>query len=422
MENRFQHTINGQSVLQADLNVMGEAASLADDRVFAELFRMQPYDGSTVRKGILPAGHAGNAYAVNFLVRSNAGGARVNPFRAFVGTRTAVAGDPKKNWRDIRSAIAVGATTLETNVQFSANASGSPRWDLIYAAVAVDASTASVTRKVKNPTTKVVAGQSIVTQLATTVTLDVQQGTPAASPSWPALPTDAAGVYYIPIAYVRIANGFNALSNFLMMDLAVVAPTLKFAHGAKVEPADSLYTAGGAALTAARIQAWGNTGVRPDFFLPPTAVGGSSLLVALDLRTGNLSHPADSVVDSRDWRGRVCRWTAMAGSASMQFAWNADASASTTPSFQTTPTPLVQTFAGATNDVLVGMASPRGSGVADDLVAYVEGSKLQHMSDAATVTLYADSTTGALKYRSTGAPNCKLFVWIDFSAPIDGYL
>src|SRR5689334_8947870 len=112
MENRFQHSLNGQSVQQADLNLLGETSALADDRVFAELFRMQPYDGATVRKGVLPFGHSASANAGLVVPNGATGSVLVNPLRAFVGSRTAVATSAKANWRDIRSALAVGSTTL----------------------------------------------------------------------------------------------------------------------------------------------------------------------------------------------------------------------------------------------------------------------------------------------------------------------
>ena len=46
MEDRYQHSENGRSVLQADLNAIGEASALADDRVFAELLRLLPFNGT----------------------------------------------------------------------------------------------------------------------------------------------------------------------------------------------------------------------------------------------------------------------------------------------------------------------------------------------------------------------------------------
>lgn len=421
MEDRFQVAQNGQSVIDTDLELIGEVAAMADDRAFAELFRVTPYDGSTVARGVLPYGHAtGSGTAALVAPNGASGSVLVNPFRAVIGSRTAVASDAKKNWRDIRSAIGVGTTTLAQSVAIGANASGNPRWDLVYAAVAVDANGASVTRKVKDPTTLVIASQSVVTTLKTTVTLGVTAGTAAASPDWPAAPADAAGTYYIPLAYVRVPNGFGASSTVLDTDLAVIASTLRLSNttgGQSLAPANSLYKQGGAAISNARIQAWGSSGTRPHYFMPSTVSGGQSLLIALDLTTGSLSHADTSIIDdSRDWRGRLCKW--VAAFSTDPFAWS-DSTLAVTP-FDTSRETLNVTTRPVTYGVGHTMAS--GGASQDPVVAYLNGDDVASMAASSVVEIRCNRTTGALELKIvSGAPNCKVFLWVDFTGPVDNH-
>jgi hypothetical protein len=421
MEDRFQLAQNGQSVLEADLELLGEVSALADDRVFAEMFRATPYNGSTVARGVLPYAHATqNGTAALVAPNGASGSVLVNPFRALIGSRTAVASDAKKNWRDIRTAIGVGTTTLAQTVAIGANASGNPRWDLVYAAVAVDANGASVTRKVKDPTTKVISSQNVVTTQKTTVTLGVTAGTAAANPDGPAAPPDAGGTYYIPLAYVRVPNGFGASSTVLDTDLGVIASTIRLSNatgGRSLAPANSLFKQGGAAISNARIQTWGSSGTRPHYFAPSTLSGGDSLLIALDLTTGSLSHADLSVIDdSRDWRGRLCKWVAAVGTD--PFAWSGSTLA-VTP-FDTS----AETLNVATRPVTYGIGHTLASGGAsqDPVVARLRGDDLASMAASSDVEIRCNRTTGALELKIVaGAPNCKIFVWVDFTGPVDNH-
>lgn len=419
MENRYQHTLNGQSVLQADLNSLGEVSALADDRVLAELYRLTPYNGSTVQKGILTFSHQASGNTALVAPNGASGTVKVSPFRAFVGSRTAVATDAKKNWRDIRSAILVGTTTLElTSSIFADNGTGNPRWDLVYAAVTVDANAASVTRKMKDSITKVISSVSVVTQLATTVVLGVQAGTAAASPVWPTVPADAAGVYYIPLAYVRIPNGFGASSTVLKTDIAIVAPALtpsRGSGGASLKVATSLYT-----LTTAQQQAWGSTGTRPTIYLPSSLTGAETLLVHLDLSnasSASWSHANDGVIDSRDWRGRLVKWHASVSSVanvaerpynlSYAAVYNAKDAAN----------------ASGAAVVCYGFGQTiENDGTTVCTVAHLAADKFDAMADASnSVSIRCDLTTGALKLRVEGgtSPQVCIWLWLEFSAPFE---
>lgn len=400
MEQQFKLQYNGQQVIQDDLNLLGETSALADDRVFAELFRMAPFDGTTVRRGILPAGYSGSHSLA--LVAPNGASASVvvNPFRSFVGSRATAAVGPVANWRDIRSTLAVGTTGLAQTKSFAPNSSGNPRWDLVYAAVSVDADTATVERKVKDPDTSAITATNVVTRIATTVALGVVQGTAAASPNQPAPPADASGTYYIPLAYVRIPNGFNATSTVLASDIATVAPCISLSRttgASTLSIPDCAYN-----LTAAQIQAWGATGTRPARFMPSTLQGAESLFVYLDLTnasSANWSHASTSVIDSRNWRRRFTKWMATTSNGSgLPNWWNGTASNVVREGFGNS-----LSFSGGRAGV---------AGVTSDDIDMATGSD---------VSLYVDDADGGkLKLGvSTTPPLRALFFWIEFSAPFD---
>lgn len=420
MESKFQLTLNGQQVITDDFNLLGETSALADDRVFAELFRISPYGGASVAKGILPYAHQTSSYAGLVVPNGATGQVLVNPFRAFVGSRTTAATNGKDNWRDVRSTLSVGDTSLYQTVQLAANSSGDPRWDLVYASVSVDANGATVTRKRKDPATKAIAGTSVVTTLVTAVTVGVLQGTSAASPVWPTISADAGSTYYIPLAYVRVPNGFSASSTVLSTDIALQAPILKMSRAMGVntlEVADQHYV-----VTTAEQQAWGSTGTRKPMFMPPDIVGATSLIVAMDFNhasSANWSHQHQGVIDSRDWRYRFVKWSVSSGPGGAALgdtmAWT-DTSDSADPlgadSATATSPRITHGWGNTFNDDLLG--SPNTYDVCVGMV----GTDLSYMDNAAAVILYVDHADGGkLKVSVTGIPGCTLFAWLDFSAP-----
>ncbi|MDB4992597.1 MAG: hypothetical protein JWM74_29 [Myxococcaceae bacterium] len=421
MEKRYQHLTNGQSVLKDDLNVLGEASSLADDRVFAEMFRMQPYDGSTVRKGVLPYRHAASANAALVAANGASGSVLVNPFRAFVGTRTAVATDAKLNLRDVRSALSVGSTTLAQTVAIGANASGNPRWDLVYAAVAVDANSASVSRKVKDPTTKAISAATLVTTLETTVTLGVVAGTAAASPVWPTIPADSGGTYYVPLAHVRVPTGFGASSTVLATDIAIVAPCLGMsdAVGGSVSPPTEAV-----ALPTAKQQSWGSTGTRPGRFMPSSMTGKKELLLYLDLydaSSTNWSHASGDTLDSRDWRGRFAKWTCAIDDAPSATPWRS-------ATFETYGNFPGDEFGGVdigvgfdvtTNDLIHGMAHSIGAGASGQHLIIGLDSDRHDVVAGTILNVYVDAADGKLKFSCNPTMTRRFFIWLEFSGPFE---
>lgn len=414
MENQIKLSFNGQAVEKDDVDQLGESGGLADDRVFAEFLRMTPYDGATVTKGIFPFGHETSAQTSLVVTNGAAGSVKVNPFRALVGPRTAVATDAKKNWRDIRSAICIGTTTLHQVVNHAANASGNPRWDLIQAAVTVDTGTASVLRKVKDTGTGNVTDQSVAASLTSTVVLSVVAGTPNASPQWPSATADAAGVYYVPIAYVRIPNGFNGTSTVTDSDIAVVAPTVRPANttGSGLQAANAHYTSGSSCLTSGVIGTWGSTGTKPGIFLPAVMKGGTSLLIAMDLTTGSLSHASGAILDTRDWRGRLCKWAASVTPASNKFTWVGNGASDIAPNG-------IENFTTANQTGTNGISSTCNTNLtAAGFIQLVPSTNIGSTQLGQQLNFKLNGS-GQITCTWTGNPNCLVVLWIDFSGPID---
>lgn len=404
----FQILQNGQSVLEADFDLLGLVSGLADDRVFAELLRLTPFDGSTVSRGIMPFGHASSARTALVAPNGASGSVLVEPFRAVIGSRTAVATDAKKNWRDIRSAIAVGTTTLAQTISFAANGSGNPRWDLVYAAITVDGNGPSVVRKVKDPVTKAISGPSIVTTLVTSVVVGVQAGTPAASPTWPTTPSDAGSTYYIPLAYVRVPNGFGPTTTVLATDIAICASTLLLA---RATGAATLRVADGqTALASSAQQSWGSSGTRPKTWMPSSMVGAEALLLTIDTSSSN-----GTILDSRDWRGRWVSWK-------LSTAGHAAAGDPPDPGLVGTPYAYNALEADPNLTFATGMAQTLRDADSDGKakILRLDGAHFQStLGSGNTIDVYVDLADGKLKFEKTGTPSIVVHAWIDFSAPLE---
>lgn len=440
MEPRFQLLNNGQELQQTDVNLIADDAALADDRVIAEFLRLPYYDGVTVTKGVLPyTDHHANTE----LVRpsgSNNGRVMVAPFRAIIGSRTAVATDSKKNWRDIRTTIYLGsATALSGTIgPLAPGNSINPRWDLIYAIVTPDADAAGVSRYVKNPTTENIAASTIVTTQSTTISIAVVTGTAGASPALPAIPADGAS-YYIPLAYVRTGPTFTGgATGILGSDIYVVAPCVPMDRASGVitcRPATSQNTAnqtgsGPAGLSTAAIGTWGSSGVYPKTYLPPTACGAEKLLIALDLT--NASSASWSIAnygvvdDSRDWRKHLFFSWGMAGypsGGSASFAWLSAASPIPNATFSggiplyKLATLAGQSFLSNMTAGASGFAGPHDGG----MVFQATDQTMDFLNAGATIYLYVDDTDGKLKFYNVGGnPRAYVFICLEAIGPIPG--
>jgi hypothetical protein len=309
---------------------------LADDHVLAEFVRLVPLNGPTVSKLIIPYSVAGNTTATVAPSHSANGSVTISPFRAICGTRNSAAGAPVTgnittdsdalaNWRDIRSGVFVGsATTLTATIPLTPSAGVNPRWDLVYAAVTPDSSGPSVSRRVKNPSTGAIAVQNVPEYIATTVTVAAVTGTPGATPALPTLPADGAGIYYIPLAYVRIPTTFSGSTTILVTDIRDTTQNVSsfanmsesFDCGVANGNNDENTQFNPGSTTFPWLTASASLG-RPAPWMPPDWRGGTMLVAQVDNVTGGTySHANLAVVDSSiDWRKRLVTVIANYGTA-----------------------------------------------------------------------------------------------------------
>lgn len=409
MENRLNLANNGQQLTLDDINALGEVAALADDRVLAELMHLAPFNGTAPARGIIPAVLNGATQ-----VGTTTGGVTVQPFRAVIGSRTTAASGAKVNWRDIRSAICIGSTTLAQTVAIAANASGNNRWDLVYAAVSVDVNANTVTRKIKNATTKVIAGASVTTQTATTVALGVVTGTPSASPVWPAIPADAGSTYYIPIAYIHVPTGYNSASLLTVGRIRVVANMLGTApiEGGSMSIADiNAYKN----MSTAQQQAYTGGGLRAT--MPSIPQGTESLLLFIDATTAQPNvaiNGGSTIVDaSRDWSRRYFRITASAAGAFVGTNGLPNIGSTTSFTGASANTITGTIFSGVVigssfnTSAVIFRATPTSGGT------FGSGTPLTPVqTTTADITITVDSS-GRLVCTTTGQPNCQLLLWIE---------
>ncbi len=414
MEDQVVNLNNGREFAQDDVNTVGNSSGLADDRVLADLFRMTPFS-STASKGVL-AYRTSDSSAQHALVEPGTAGARqvkVFPHRAFIGSRTAVGTNAKLNWRDIRSTVVVGSATLEQVVTLAANSSGNPRWDLVYLTIEVDKST-SDTRFLKDPGTKAVAAASYVIKKTSPPTLNVVQGTPAGSPTKPALPADAGANYNIPLAYVRIAN---AQVTYTVNDIQDVSPVLVQSGATGVQtirPASGMNKIGGSLLT--RIP-WPASNERPGPYIPPGMVGGESVCFGLQLVNSDTFSVADGDIidDSRDWRGRIFRYLVQVESAPNGFVWDRR----TAPGDSVIPQGTVAPVLGT--NYLQGFAQSIQVNNSPSFTNYflftLTHTNMSNVTSPAQVGLWVDAASGALKVSLVGSPDADFFIWLDSWGP-----
>ena len=453
MELQQQMTQNGQELQTGDVNNLGLGA-LMDDRLLADLIRLPPYNGSAVSKAILPFKYFGQPSGQSTVMPSGSadGSLHIMPFRGIVGSTTAVGTDALKNWRDIRSGVFVGGggpwtnqgvtplTTLYQSLLIAANSDPNARIDLIYAVIARDVNLPVVSRYVKNPSSGVPSPTNVVVQLASTVTIGVQQGTTSATPVAPLIPADGGGNYSVPLAYVRVASGFNASSTITTDDIidAAPVPSIGAAGGASgMRPANQSGLMGGTVLTPAAAAAWANGGYKPRALLPSTWVGGEKMLVTMNLSGGtpsNWSHQNGSVVDdSIDWRYRWFRTSAMANGPTgtgSHFPWDKN-SANTqlmSPAFSEVATTFTMTGLVAwemgqsfQNDA---QYLPSGGIAAGGVVCYFTESQLAILGSTSPdgVGMYVDYADGKLKTSIHGTTLTSIISFVvEYSAPLPNY-
>lgn len=381
MEPQFQVDFNGQQIQLQDVNRLGRLA-LTDDHVFTELFRLAP-KGASVSRGVLPP-------TSDPLVVANGatGSIKVNPHRAFIGSLTAAGTDALKNYQDVRSSLTVhtGDTSLTTTITLLANSSGQDRWDLVYTKVLIDQSFDVQFRKIKSPTSGVVTDTPVPTYVQTTTAFGVVVGTPGAPPAWPTIISDADPVYYIPLAYVLVPNGFGSGSTVTTINQ--IAPLMRLAQAVG---ATNYSTA-----TCHQDPTWRGTGT----FLPQIS-GGESLFFWTGAAVGG-------VLDSRDWRGRLATWTACLGDPSLVWSGGSYPSGANRR-FSLTAANSTVTF-GVGQSFVVDSSGRAFIAALDDYEITATGSPHTNQT-----VIYVDMSDGQLKVGTlSGSPVYSWFVWINF--------
>lgn len=424
---KYVHTADGEEVCEEDINLVALEAAYAEDYVLAELLRLTPYAG-TVAKRIMPYETAAGVVATVQPSGLADGKVVVFPFRAIVGTRDTVTNiGADANWKDIRSGIynvSDSGTAFGHSVSFSANSSGSPRWDLVQAAYTVDANGSSYSRY-----DKAAAGGSISTLTTQnkiqSVTISVVAGTPAATPTQPAATADGAGIYYFPLAYVRIPNGFGASSTIDKRDVFEVAPVAGKGGSAT---ADGANTVAGVTNTTTNFKWTGAANQRPSIYLPPTMKPEPPLVFELDIgsTSANNSHPITGIIDgSRDWRKRffkvhiACVATGGAGFAQDRAS---GASAANRIPGATEGTDAYYWHFGQSFTADAAATCPHAVGAGSSIVSHVTSTSLPPMRGGSLLVIYVDGTDGTLRldYDTTG-PQSKFFFWIEALTPMANY-
>lgn len=441
MEKKFQVTTQGASVTTDDFNVLGETSGLADDRVLSELFRIPTANVSGVQRGIIPywdpsensPGHG--PFGTVCSTFSASGKVTIRPFRAYIGTQVLESTNALEAWRGMRSGIFVGgATARALQIGFSSNSSGNARWDLVYCAVTPDTAGPSVSRKVKDATSKVISVGSLVTTLVTTVTVGVVTGTPSALsgttlPARPAVPADSGGVFYIPLAYVRIPNGFVANSTLIPnIYIAQAAPILNLSPQATgvvtCRPCNKASGSGTTNFltrnnTSGTYASWADTGTRPNTFLPADNIGCEILIIPLEFGDSSTSNfnvdPAGGIIDDkRDWRNCFFEWSVIANQTNSQdFAWHA----STNPFDNKIPgvssnVPGTYFFSGMGQSFYTESAVNTPGGT----VLSVDNTQISELQNSTTLTLTCDSI-GRLLVNASANPRCRIFILLKAYGP-----
>jgi hypothetical protein len=432
-----------------DVALLGQVAGLADDRVIAELLRLMPTDGiNPVARAILPGGYQLSPQmqlvpsATTVLPTVTPSGLAnasvvIAPFRAVIGSRTPVATSGIQNWRDDRSAVFVGgAASLTQSIVLAPNASGNPRWDLIYVAVSVDVQANAVQRRVKAPgLTSAITPTTVFQYLAAAAAIQTVTGAPGASPVIPNVPGDGSGIWNIPLAVVLVPNGFGAASIVVQESVRDVAPVVTLsaqatgAIGARPasESHDTLQTSGGAmVITPGASMAdpafqWTLAPIhRPPTFLPPQMIGGESIFVDIDIiNSAHPSHVSGAIIDrSVDWRKRFFLVFVSGALAAVKFSNDptAQASAAALPTLKE-----VVTDAGSQSwtDFRMGnsFVVDARSTTTDSTIYYADNASTGGVVAGGTkLAIYVSKMDGTMRCWFSSSPAVRLFAWI-FALP-----
>lgn len=434
METKYTHSENGQEVRQEDLNSVSTNAALADDRTLWELFRLQPYNIAGPQRIILPFGQegwgAGGLTSTALVHPSPSGGrVRVRAFRAALASTTSA--DNLERIRGIRSGYFIPTSAGYTDVTINTNASADPRWTLLYAKIEPDKDGDAANVKKRDKTTGTVSAVAVVLNKKTVVSLGSVDGTAAASPLRPAIPADAAGAYYIPLAYVLVPGGFGALTVLERQRIYEVAPcvAVNSATGTvSLRPANQQWIEDGTVDTNQAGEA-ASPIFRPGAYLPPAMIGAEERILLIQNHLAPLSHADGDIADnSCDWRFRFFQWTAFAKTG------NTTAAAFASDRQITGSFPVPSAF----NSVLgTHMAVGMGQSFVDDtnvsvLFSTVDGNGAAVVITGSTITQLGGATNGIMVYvrntdgalivkKSPAAPNVQAMIWLRATGPYSNY-
>lgn len=435
MEPKYQVTENGQEVRISDIESMSTNAARADDRVLWELFRQVPYNVAGPTKYVWTSGVDGwspGADNSTALVHPSPldGRIRVAPFRAAVSSL-----DTSTNMervRGIRSGYhKPGTSSGWTLVALSANGSSDPRWTLLYAALTPDTDGDITTVVKQDVSSGAVSAISVVLNTKTTVTLGTVNGTAAASPTYPSLPADAAGVYYIPLAYILVPGSYNSgtvLDREAIYEVAPVASLHSATGGTTSRPANQQWAVGGTVDTNQAGSDAAASLYRPGAYVPPTMVGREERLILIQNALEPLSHnDGDVVDDSCDWRFRYFEWTATAEDGNtVADAFPSDRRVTSTNFVSSAWNSLVGTTVAhgvgqsfqddTTKGAIFSVADGHGA------ACVLRGTYLSKIGGGSDyVMIYVRDTDGALVVKFSGSPDAQILIRLRATGPYSNF-
>lgn len=314
METSFGHIVDGQEILHADINLLSDNGAYADDRVLAELLRLAPLDSTyqVLRDRVITNYGFEEVWQEGGLISPGPSGSAsllIRPFRAIVGSETAVGTDAKENWRGIASGYFIPSGSREHQVTIDASA-GNNRWDIVYATLSVDATLLSENRYVKD-TGGAVSQQNLAVRKHNPVTVSVLKGTEASSPSPPTLSPGGGGTYNIELARIMVPSTWTAASTMSKLQIVETAPVAMLSElmgGAGCRPVSGIGDPDTLPLFSVAPPS-----TRPNSFLPSTMAGGFVRDLAMDWRSGAEFVAGGTLytLDDRiDWRKRRFLWFA----------------------------------------------------------------------------------------------------------------
>lgn len=396
----------GLEFADEDINLLGAVAARAEDRVFDEMLRPQPYGVSLfggIDRFIIPGGSIERPFPFIQSSGSANGSVDVGPFRAVIGPTTPVGTSPTAAFTGSVSGMYVPQNgAWRQTFALAPNASGNPRIDAVVAYLYPDSPSANVGAIAKDPTTGAVTSTSIPVSRRALVTVSVVTGTPAALPT-PPTASDVAGPpagYAIVLAYVYVPTGFTALT--------AVNP-LWIREWAKVHRPGVPSLCGDiydqALWTSAFL-------ARPDKFIPPGFQGFATKILRFGTATAQ-------ILDANiDWRDRLFHVTVQARDTS------GDGISTRSP----WPSTTFATRDGSTTYMLGSVVNPAATtrvilsqSFHNDYYAtggVPNASMIANLEASAAFTkaaIYVDRATGALRYFANALPLEGLAI-IQFSA------